>query len=85
METLWSIEDVVCERILLPFLQAALRERPPVVMIVGNKSDRVKERVVSIEEGRRLALVGTAVPHRSYQLHNFLHSITHYNSFTPFF
>lgn len=35
-----------------------MRERPPVVMIVGNKSDRVKERVVSIEEGRRLALVG---------------------------
>ena len=27
-------------------------------MVVGNKSDRTKERVVSIEEGRRLALVG---------------------------
>ena len=37
--------------------QAALREHPPVVMLVGNKCDRADSRQVSLEEGRKLALV----------------------------
>ncbi len=38
--------------------QAALRERPPVVMVVGNKTDRpYEEREVTSEQGRKLALV----------------------------
>jgi len=39
-------------------LQAALREQPPVVLLVGNKSDKSEEdRQVGLEEGRRLAVV----------------------------
>lgn len=38
--------------------QAALREQPPAVMLVGNKTDQQAERVVSSEDGRLLALVG---------------------------
>ena len=37
--------------------QAALRERPAVLMLVGNKSDRSSERAVLSEDGRRMALV----------------------------
>ncbi len=39
-------------------LQAALREQPSVVMLVGNKSDKMEgERQVGLEEGRLLAVV----------------------------
>ena len=39
-------------------LQAALREQPSVVMLVGNKSDKSeKDRQVGLEEGQRLAVV----------------------------
>lgn len=38
-------------------LQATLRNELPVLMIMGNKSDRSLNRVVSREEGQRLALV----------------------------
>lgn len=40
-------------------VQAALREQPPIVMVVGNKSDRAEQRCVPIEGGRNLALVST--------------------------
>lgn len=40
-------------------VQAALREQPPLLMVVGNKSDRAEQRCVGMEEGRKLALVGT--------------------------
>ena len=39
-------------------IKAALREQPPVIMLVGNKSDRVQQRCVAVEDGRALALVG---------------------------
>ena len=38
-------------------LQAALREQPPVVMLVGNKTDRQEKREVTLDDGRHLALV----------------------------
>ena len=38
-------------------IKAALREQPPVIMLVGNKSDRNQQRCVALEDGRRLALV----------------------------
>lgn len=38
-------------------LQAALREQPPVVMLVGNKTDQHSKREVTLEDGRQLALV----------------------------
>lgn len=38
-------------------LQAALREQPPVVMLVGNKTDQHSKREVTSEDGRQLALV----------------------------
>ena len=41
-------------------LQASLREHPPVLMLVGNKSDSISERKVTSEEGRLLALVSSS-------------------------
>ena len=44
-------------------IKAALREQPPVIMLVGNKSDRTPQRCVSVEDGRTLALVrGVSIP-----------------------
>lgn len=39
------------------YMQAALREQSPVIMLVGNKSDKLGQRAVAIEDGRKLALV----------------------------
>ena len=39
------------------YLQAALREKPPVVMLVGNKTDQQSKQVVTSEDGRELSLV----------------------------
>ena len=39
------------------YMQAALREQPPVVMLVGNKTDQHSKREVTSEDGRQLALV----------------------------
>ncbi len=38
-------------------IKAALREQLPVIMLVGNKSDRSQQRCVTLEDGRALALV----------------------------
>lgn len=38
-------------------LQAALREQPPVVMLVGNKTDKQEKREVTLDDGHHLALV----------------------------
>ena len=40
---------------------ASLREHPSVLMLVGNKSDRGEMREVSLEEGRRHALVSLMI------------------------
>lgn len=47
----------VCDVCCVQWLQAALREQPPVVMLVGNKTDQHSKREVTSEDGRQLALV----------------------------
>ena len=52
-----------CYITALMYVQAALREQPPIVMVVGNKTDRAEQRCVAIEDGRNLALVSTYIPY----------------------
>ncbi len=49
--------DGVCMYVCMFVLQAALREDPPLLLLVGNKSDKMEERCVAMEDGGKMALV----------------------------